>query len=46
MAARYDIKPDANGWTVYDTITYRQRKLTGAFKLGFSLMTPTTSLTC
>ena len=36
MAARYDIKPDANGWTVYDTTTYLPAEVNGFIQVGLS----------
>ena len=37
MAARYDIKPDGNGWTVYDTNTFLPAAVNGAIQIGHSL---------
>jgi hypothetical protein len=36
MAARYDIKPDSNGWTVYDTITDLPAEVNGYVQVGLS----------
>ena len=36
MAARYDIKPDANGWTVYDTTTDLPAEVNGFIQIGLS----------
>jgi hypothetical protein len=36
MAARYDIKPDSNGWTVYDTITDLPVEVNGYVQVGLS----------
>lgn len=36
MAARYDIKPDPNGWTVYDTTTDVPAKVNGCIQVGLS----------
>jgi len=37
MAARYDIKPDGNGWTVYDTATRLAAEVNGRIQVGLSL---------
>ncbi len=34
MAARYDIKPDGNGGTVYDTITHLPAEVNGFVQVG------------
>ncbi len=36
MAVRYDIKPDGNGWTVYDTITNLPAEVNGFVQVGLS----------
>jgi hypothetical protein len=36
LAARYDIKPDPNGWTVYDTITDLPAEVNGYIQVGLS----------
>jgi hypothetical protein len=36
MAARYDIMPDGNGWTVYDTITDLPAEVNGYIQVGLS----------
>jgi hypothetical protein len=45
MAARYDIKSDPNGWTVYDTTTGLPAEVNGFIQVGLLLLTPTISLT-
>ena len=37
MAARYDIKPDGNGWTVYDTTTRLAAEVNGFIQIGLSV---------
>jgi hypothetical protein len=37
MAARYDIKPDGNGWTVYDTATSLAAEVNGFIQVGLSV---------
>jgi hypothetical protein len=37
MAARYDIKPDGNGWTVYDTATSQAAEVNGRIQVGLSV---------
>ena len=37
MAARYDIKPDGNGWTVYDTVTSQAAEVNGRIQVGLSV---------
>ena len=37
MAARYDIKPDDSGWTVYDTATSQAAAVNGVTQSGLSL---------
>ena len=37
MAARYDIKPDGNGWTVYDTTTHLAAEVNGFIQIGLSV---------
>ena len=37
MAARDDIKPDGNGWTVYDTTTRLAAEVNGFIKIGLSV---------
>ena len=37
MAARYDIKTDRNGWTVYDTSTGLPAELNGFVQFGLSI---------
>ena len=39
MAARYDIKPDGNGWTVYDTTTRLAAEVNGFIQVGLSVET-------
>ena len=34
MAARYDIRPDDNGWTVYDTATGLPAEVNGVIQSG------------
>ena len=36
MATRYDIKPDPNGWTVYDTTTHLPAEVNGFIQVGLS----------
>ena len=36
MTARYDIKPDGNGWTVYDTITDLPAEVNGFIQVELS----------
>ena len=36
MAIRYDIKPDPNGWTVYDTTTGMPAEAYGCIQVGLS----------
>jgi hypothetical protein len=36
MATRYDIKPDSNGWTVYDTTTHLPAEVNGFIQIGLS----------
>ncbi len=36
MAARYDIKPDPHGWTVYDTTTDLHAEVNGFVQVGLS----------
>lgn len=36
MTARYDIKSDDNGWTVYDTITQLLAEVNGFIQVGLS----------
>jgi hypothetical protein len=36
MAARYDIKPDPNGWTVYDTATDLPAEVNECIQVGLS----------
>jgi hypothetical protein len=36
MTARYDIKPDGNGWTVYDTTTDLPAEVNGFIQVGLS----------
>ena len=36
MATRYDIKPDPNGWTVYDTTTDLPAEVNGYIQVGLS----------
>lgn len=36
MAARYNIKPDANGCTVYDTTTNLAAEVNGFIQVGLS----------
>jgi len=37
MTARYDIRPDPNGWTVYDTATDFPAEVNGFVQIGLSL---------
>ena len=37
MAARYNIKPDGNGWTVYDTTTRLAAEVNGVLQSGLSV---------
>jgi len=37
MTARYDIKSDSNGWTVYDTTTGLPAAVNGVTQIGLSL---------
>ena len=37
MAARYDIKPDGSGWTVYDTTTRLAAEVNGFIQIGLSV---------
>ena len=34
MAARYDIKPEGSGWTVYDTATSQPAEVNGFVQIG------------
>jgi hypothetical protein len=36
MAARYDIKPGPNGWTVYNTTTHLPAEVNGCIQIGLS----------
>jgi len=37
MRARYDIRPDPDGWTVYDTVTGMPAAVNDATQIGLSL---------
>jgi hypothetical protein len=37
MTARYDIKSEDNGWTVYDTTTGLSAEVNGCIQVGLSL---------
>jgi hypothetical protein len=37
MATRYDIRPDLNGWTVFDTETSTPIVVNGILQVGLSL---------
>jgi hypothetical protein len=36
MATRYDIKPDPNGWTVYDVTTHLPAEVNGCIQVGLT----------
>ena len=36
MVARYDVKPNGNGWTVYDTTTDLPAEVNGFIQIGLS----------
>jgi hypothetical protein len=37
MSARYNIRPDPDGWTVYDTVTGSPAAVNDATQIGLSL---------
>lgn len=37
MLARYDIRPEGNGWTVYDTSTCLPAEVNGAVQIGLTV---------
>jgi hypothetical protein len=37
MVARYDIQPDPNGWSVYDTATRSPTEINGMVQISLSL---------